>query len=126
MTLYYTTLKSENKRVKIAPFKNFLKVNGAFANRTKAGQYPVRQSLTIHNEKFFFEWPSAEHAYHAQKIIHMKRKLSSSNSHQQLLTAALMTIKDTKSGHNEEFSPAEYRTIVADLIAKTREPFSLD
>ena len=61
---------------KVAPFKSpHSKPYGPFSNNTEAWDYPIKQNIMIHKEALNFDWPSAEHAFHAQKIIHLKKKL---------------------------------------------------
>jgi hypothetical protein len=66
--------------VKIAPFKNpTIPLYGSFANTTPvnmgAKEYRVKQTINI-RPPVEIDWPSSELAYHAQKILYLKSKLS--------------------------------------------------
>lgn len=64
---------------------------GAFANTTStnpqdAFYYPITQTHTLSNQPLTIPgcpspivWPSAEHAFHAQKVIHFREKLAAAN-----------------------------------------------
>ncbi|WP_133141278.1 hypothetical protein [Legionella waltersii] len=95
--------------LKIAPFKNpTTQPYGSFANTTPVGtnakEYRIQQSVSVHGQPLNFNWPSSEHAYHAQKIIHLKNKLPPGDPAQKTLTKMLEEIEAT----NEEFSPRKH------------------
>ncbi len=102
---------------KIAPFKDSNKgPYGPFANTTN--KYPVTQTVSVDGKDHTFEWPSSEHAFHAQKILHLKSKLPANDPKQAELTTVLNTIIKTKSKSNEEFHPDDYTNIVNTLIQR--------
>lgn len=104
--------------VKIAPFKDpRIEPYGPFANATAAWVYPIKQSLTIHEERLHFHWPSAEHAFHAQKLLHLKEKLPAADERQAVLTKTLHQLEHTKSHPKDEFLPhSDYNTLINGLI----------
>ena len=104
--------------VKIAPFKDpHVKPYGPFSNATRAWEYPVKQTITMHGEQFHFNWPSSEHAFHAQKIIHLKLKLSSTDPRQFILTNTLHQLENTKNNPQDEFLPQhDYNMLIKNLI----------
>lgn len=108
---------------KTAPFK--LPTNlpyGAFANTTAAGNYPIQQTVTIHGQSLSYTWPSSEHAYHAQKIIHLKKKLPANDPRQGDLTAFLTKIATTKAQDGQTFMPKEdYTELVSDLLTQENQ-----
>lgn len=75
-----------------APFKDCIDPYGAFANTTSTNPnspfyYPITQTHTLSNQPLVIPgcpspvvWPSAEHAFHAQKVIHYRDKLAISNA----------------------------------------------
>ena len=103
---------------KIAPFKDPKVVPyGPFVNATEAWDYPVKQSITIFEEELHFNWPSAEHTFHAQKIIHFKSKLPKPDPRHPVLTKILYLLEHTKSNPNEEFLPHnDYEGLIKNLI----------
>lgn len=111
--------------VKIAPFKTpSVPPYGGFANTTAAGVYAVEQTVDLDGVLQTFYWPSSEHAYHAQKIIHLKRKLFSESAWQRMLTKLLRDIEKRKNQPGEEFLPREdYDPIINNFIAVTRGGF---
>ena len=70
---------------------------GAFANTTKLGQYPIFQDVTLGGHVNKFKWPSAEHAFHAQKIIFLKEQLPPEHQAHTLLSEILADIENIKS-----------------------------
>lgn len=122
---YYVTLGS----AKIAPFKYDDKQTpyGGFINTTAAGTYPVKQDITINNIPLSFSWPSSEHAFHAQKIIHLMRKNPGNPQMQQVLLNALRTIEMTQTGPGQEFKPREHwDSIVTNLTTNYPHLFGPD
>ena len=105
---------------KVAPFKDSSKhPYGGFANTTNA--YPVKQTLTVDGKSKTFNWPSSEHAFHAQKILHLKSILQAGDPRQPILTGVLNEIESTKKGPKDAFLPSDYTTIVSKLLTdKTR------
>lgn len=103
---------------KIAPFKNpNLKPYGPFANATNAWEYPVKQAVTVHEELLHFNWPSSEHAFHAQKLIHLKLKLVATDPRQPILTKTLHQLEKTKNNPKDEFLPHnDYNALIKKLI----------
>ena len=103
---------------RIAPFKTPSKgPYGPFANTTN--RYPVKQTVKIAGQDETFNWPSSEHAFHAQKILHLLQKEDQTLSADQKkdLTTALRNIENTNSGPTEEFRPrADYEKVVNDLL----------
>lgn len=98
---------------KIAPFK-YQKGNdyGAFINTTTAGSFPVAQNIQIGSRTHNFNWPSSEHAFHAQKIIHRMQALEKSSAPnpldpatQTIFEKALRTLETTKNKPGQEFHP---------------------
>lgn len=94
---------------KIAPFKYpSVQPYGSFANTTPVGsgdkEYRIQQSIDIDGKSINLNWPSSEHAYHAQKIIHLKGKLDPQDPAQHVLTKMLNEIEAT----NEEFLPRKH------------------
>lgn len=95
--------------VKIAPFKNpNTQPYGSFANTTPVGagakEYRIQQTVSVPGQTLNFNWPSSEHAYHAQKIIYLMNKLPERDPAQQTLTNMLKEIEAI----NEEFSPRKH------------------
>ena len=103
---------------KIAPFKNpSIEPYGAFTNTTVAWEYPVKQTVTVHEEQLHFNWPSSEHAFHGQKLIHLKLKLAATDPRQPILTKTLHQLENTKSNPKEEFLPySDYKLLIKNLI----------
>lgn len=101
-------------RFKIAPFQDpGLKPYGAFANTTPSGIYPIKQTVTIDGKARTFNWLSSEHAYHAQKILHLKSKLNDKDPAQRTLTRMLDEIERTHAGTRNEYKPrGDYDTLV--------------
>lgn len=94
--------------VKIAPFKNpSTEPYGVFANTTPSGKYPIKQTVTIDGNSRTIVWPSSEHAFHAQKILHLKGKLPASHPAQETLTKMLNEIAATHAGTNKEYLPRD-------------------
>lgn len=91
---------------------------GGFVNTTKAGEYPVKQTITTaHGEKLNFTWPSSEHAYHAQKLLHLKSQLPANDPRQKVLTDTLKKIEQTKANKGDEFLPRDdFDPIVKNMI----------
>lgn len=113
--------------VKVAPFKTPSKEPyGAYANTTPSGAYPVKQTITVHRQRFDFTWPSSEHAYHAQKILHLKAKLPDNHPLQQALTQALKTVERHQGDHRtHEFLPRNHwDPIIANMIQANRMAFN--
>ena len=104
---------------KVAPFKSpHSKPYGPFSNNTEAWDYPIKQNIMIHKEALNFDWPSAEHAFHAQKIIHLKKKLPENDALQQALTKVLREIETSKNKPKEVFlSRQDYDPIIDRLIS---------
>lgn len=103
---------------KVAIFKNIQYYYGPLINTTPANQYSIKQEITVNDEPFSFTWPSAEQAYHAQKIIHLKRELAKKGlptSLQKPLTQVLWDIHNA-TVPNAEFLPARYAALVTQLI----------
>ncbi|KTD42481.1 hypothetical protein [Legionella quateirensis] len=98
---------------KIALFKHFDYFYGPLINTTPLGKFRVPQTVRINDEVLIFIWNSSEQAYHAQKILHLKSKLSANDARQQLLTTALWSIHNF-SGKNS-FLPEDYKNIVDEL-----------
>nr|HAT8715100.1 hypothetical protein [Legionella jordanis] len=92
-------------QIKIAPFKyTDIEPYGAFANTTGPGHKPIRQTLMVDGAQRVFQWPSSEHAFHAQKILYLKNKLHSSHAAQPLLTEMLNQIE----AHQGVYKPREH------------------
>ena len=104
---------------KIAPFNNpKVAPYGPLANATIAWEYPVKQSIVVHEEHLHFNWPSAEHAFHGQKLIHLKLKLTATDPRQPVLTKTLHQLETTKNKPKDEFLPlSDYKTLIKNLIA---------
>ncbi|MDI9818481.1 MULTISPECIES: NADAR family protein [unclassified Legionella] len=104
--------------IKIAPFKRpDIEPYGVFANTTSPGKYPIRQKVDMDGKQVAINWPSSEHAYHAQKILHLKGKLEPSHPAQKTLTEMLTNIAST----NKEFSPRkDYDPLVARYLPVLR------
>ncbi|OGV49280.1 MAG: hypothetical protein A3F46_02790 [Legionellales bacterium RIFCSPHIGHO2_12_FULL_42_9] len=104
--------------IKIAPFKNpTVEPYGPFTNTTSAWEYPVKQSIIIHEEQLNFNWPSAEHAFHGQKLIHLKSKLAATDPRQAVLTKTLHQLENTKNNPGDEFLPySDYNMLIKNLI----------
>ncbi|MBL7480449.1 hypothetical protein [Legionella bononiensis] len=98
---------------KIAIFKHFDYFYGSLINTTPLGTFRVPQTVQIHNEVLIFNWNSSEQAYHAQKILHLKNKLSASDPRQNLLTNALWSIHNFSG--KTSFLPDDYKNIVDEL-----------
>jgi predicted NAD-dependent protein-ADP-ribosyltransferase YbiA (DUF1768 family) len=114
---------------KIAPFKyDSNPPYGAFINTTKAGSYPVKQVVEFTNgTSFSFVWPSSEHAFHAQKIIHLMKKNISNAQVQQILMDTLRRIESTKAIAGEEFLPRDdWDPIVIELTQNHPHLFGRD
>ena len=80
----------KHQGVKLAPFKTTgVSPFGAFENTTPPGKYPIAQTKNIDGQPRQFNWPSSEHAYHAQKIIALKEKLPANHPEE---VSLLMTI----------------------------------
>ena len=78
---------------KIAPFKyGDNKPYGALINTTKAGKYPVKQDVMVDGKPVTFNWPSSEHAYHAQKLIHLMNKNPGDKATQMIILQTLRKI----------------------------------
>lgn len=77
---------------------------GGFANTTKGGKYPVKQTVTLNGVQQEITWPSSEHAYHAQKLIELKNNTNDAN-HIQAIDNALHQISQARTGINDEFLP---------------------
>ena len=91
---------------KIAPFKHEdNKPYGALINTTKAGEYPVKQDVMVDGRPVTFNWPSSEHAYHAQKLIHLMNKNPGDKGMQMIILQTLRRIEITKAGPGDEFLP---------------------
>ncbi|WP_133128501.1 NADAR family protein [Legionella nagasakiensis] len=105
---------------KIAPFKQSdVPPYGAFANTTKAGIYPIPQTVSIGGQSHSFTWPSSEHAFHAQKLLFASSQLPPNDPRQQHILAALKKLETTKAGAGEELDPRkDFAPIAADLKAK--------
>jgi predicted NAD-dependent protein-ADP-ribosyltransferase YbiA (DUF1768 family) len=103
---------------KIAPFKNpKVEPYGAFANATLAWEYPVKESVTIHKETLHFNWPSAEHTFQAQKLIHLKIKLPANDPRQPILTKTLLQLEKIKSHPKEALLPhSDFALLIRNLI----------
>ncbi|CEG58018.1 hypothetical protein [Legionella fallonii] len=116
---------------KIAPFKyGDNPPYGAFINTTKAGEYPVAQNVMIDGKPVTFNWPSSEHAYHAQKLIHLMNKNPGDKGMQMIVLQTLRKIEVTKAGPGDEFLPHTDwdgpKGIVADLTNKYPRLFGAD
>ena len=114
---------------KIAPFKyDSNPPYGAFINTTKAGSYSVKQVIEMTNgTSFSFVWPSSEHAFHAQKIIHLMKKNISNPQIQQILMDTLRRIERTKARVGEEFLPRDdWDPIVTELTQNHPHLFGRD
>lgn len=95
-------------KFKIAPFKDpALQPYGAFANTTPSGAYPIKQTVMLDGKPREFVWPSSEHAYHAQKILHLKNTLGDKHPAQKTLTLMLNEIEKTYAGTGKEYRPRE-------------------
>lgn len=119
-----------NGSVKIAPFKEpRVAPYGPLTNSTPAQVYPIQQSITIHDESLDLHWPSAEHAFQAQKLLYLKSKLPANDWHQRLLTTALHQIENTKKNPKDEFLPSnDFEPILKTLLEAfqcTKEEFDL-
>lgn len=106
--------------IKIAPFKSpSVEPYGHLANATIAWEYPVKQAVTVHKELLHFNWPSSEHAFHGQKLIHLKLKLAATDPRQAILTKTLHQLENTKNNPKDEFLPnSDYNALIKNLIAK--------
>ena len=90
---------------KIAPFKRTeIQPYGAFANTTKPGKYPINQTISLDGQPRTFNWPSSEHAFHAQKILYLKQQLTPNHDAHIVLNNMLSQIEAT----NEEFLPRKH------------------
>lgn len=105
-------------KIKLAPFKAPAnKPYGGFANTTPCGIFRVTQIVTVDGKDRTFNWPSAEHAYHAQKILYLKTKLSADHAAQTLLTEMLTAIEKHPGNSQREFLPREhYDRLVANYL----------
>jgi predicted NAD-dependent protein-ADP-ribosyltransferase YbiA (DUF1768 family) len=93
---------------KIAPFKYETNLPyGALANTTKAGIYPIKQVIRVGKESFDFIWPSSEHAFHAQKILHLINKSNGNEVMTQILIGAMRQIERTKASPGNVFLPRD-------------------
>ncbi|WP_115712830.1 hypothetical protein [Legionella sainthelensi] len=124
MPLRYILIKNS----KIAPFKYGHNLPyGSFINTTKTGDYPVKQTISINDSFFNFVWPSTEHAFHAQKIIHLMRKKQGDANIQNILMSTLRKIESTKNHPGEAFLPRnDWDPIVTDLTKKHPSLFGVD
>ncbi len=113
--------------LKVATFKDpNHKPYGAFANTTKAFEYPIKQEVEIDGKKQIFNWPSSEHAYHAQKILHLIKRIdkgeqlehvTDSEKLKQKLIEKLNVIEQSKTKQGQEFLPRkDYDPIVHGLL----------
>ncbi len=108
---------------KVAPFKDPKSdYYGGFANTTN--KYPVTQTLILDGQKQTFKWPSSEHAYHAQKLIHLKNKYQWDSQAQQTLTNTLRKLERTKAQPGDEFLPRnDWDPLIQQLISNHRPKF---
>ncbi|HAT2140567.1 TPA: hypothetical protein I8027_003015 [Legionella pneumophila] len=91
---------------KVASFKDPNKLPyGPFANTTNAGEFPLKQTVLIHGIEYSFTWPSSEHAFHAQKLIHLMNKLGKNDPSQGYILNALRKIEKTKHQKGQQFLP---------------------
>lgn len=123
MTLPHTLIGG----FQVAPFKTPSKEPyGAYANTTPSGKYPVKQTITLHKQTLRFTWPSSEHAYHAQKILHLKAKLPDNHPLQQTLTDALKTVEQHQGDRRtNEFLPRDHwDPIIANMVTANRMAFN--
>lgn len=125
-----------NQPAKIAPMKyEDNKPYGALINTTKAGHYPIKQEVMVNGKPISFTWPSSEHAYHAQKLIHLMNKDANSTdpnakARQMIILDTLHKIANTKTGPRDEFLPHEDwdgpKGIVTDLTTRYPRLFGPD
>lgn len=89
---------------KIAPFKTHkVKPYGSFINNTAAWEYPIKQDVKLAHESLHFNWPSAAHAFHAQKFILLLRKFPETKTLQIALIQSLRQLESTKNKTHDEF-----------------------
>lgn len=111
--------RSDKSSIKIAPFKyEDAAYFGPFANTTRVGhseeEYRVPQTVKIDKKTYVFNWPSSEHAYHAQKIIHLKETTYEESESQGVLDAMLGAIENS----NHKFTGEDYEALVNEYIPK--------
>ncbi|CZG41081.1 TPA: hypothetical protein NI842_001205 [Legionella pneumophila] len=91
---------------KVASFKDPNKPPyGPFANTTNAGEFPLKQTVLIHGIEYSFIWPSSEHAFHAQKLIHLMNKLGINDPNQGDILNTLRKIEKTQDQAGQQFDP---------------------
>ena len=101
--------------MKAAPFKySDIEPYGAFANTTTGDTYRVRQSVNLDGVTYNFNWPSSEHAYHAQKLIYLIRN-NTYASEQTFLISQLRTMERDYIA-DQEYLPTKYKKFIEEKI----------
>lgn len=107
---------------KLAPFKiPAIDPYGPFANTTGAGRYNITQTVTIHGITSSFVWPSSEHAFHAQKILYLKRQYVSNHPVQHVLDDMLREILQVNTFDTEYLPREHYDGMVTRTIPRLQQ-----
>lgn len=112
---------------KLAPFKHSdIEPFGGFSNNTPVGynlptvkEYPIVQRCELDGVNVLFHWPSAEHAYFAQSIIHFKQRIPP--DHTQLQQKLMFLLRDIES-IQEEFLPEQQGKVLIERYTRDMSP----
>lgn len=103
---------------KIAPFRLAkVKPYGSFINTTSAWEFPIKQSIELNQTSLHFNWLSAAHAFHAQKLIYILHQFPRRKSLQTLLIQSLRQLESTKNKtHEELYEQNDFLPLIEKLL----------